>query len=300
MYRQMLIPLDGSSVSEQVLPYARLLARKLNLPVELLAVVDAVGLAASLSPDDKGNVESLIAHTLRDSAAFLERISKTFPEVSVNCTVEEGRPGEAVIEKAAADTGTLIAMATHGRSGIDRWLLGSVAEKVLRGTRNPLLLVRAANDGQSDGEVILKSVIVPLDGSPLAEKALPHAMVLAKTMDLELLLLRAYTLTQIISTYDDYIPDWNKLEAVSKGEAISYLDQKVRELKQNGLTHVSPLVLEGEAAEQIIDLAKRTANSLVVICSHGRSGVGRWVLGSVAERVARHSVGPVLLIRAVR
>jgi nucleotide-binding universal stress UspA family protein len=118
-------------------------------------------------------------------------------------------------------------------------------------------------------------------------------------MDLELLLLRAYTLTQIISTHDDYIPDWNKLEAVSKGEAISYLDHKVRELKQNGLAHISPLALEGEAAEQIIELAKRTANSLIVICSHGRSGVGRWVLGSVAERVARHSVGPVLLIRAV-
>jgi nucleotide-binding universal stress UspA family protein len=173
-----------------------------------------------------------------------------------------------------------------------------VAEKVLRATKNPLLLVRAANGGQCDGEAILKSVIVPLDGSPLAEKALPHAMALAKTMDLELLLLRAYTLTQIISTYDDYIPDWNKLEAVCKGEAISYLDQKVRELKQNGLTHISPLALEGEAAEQIIELAKRSPDSLVVICSHGRSGVGRWVLGSVAERVARHSVGPVLLIRA--
>jgi nucleotide-binding universal stress UspA family protein len=295
----MLIPLDGSNVSEQVLPYARALARKLHLPVELLAVVDVVGLAASLTAEDKKDVESLIAHTWRSSAAFLERISKTFPGVSVTCAVEKGRPGEVVIEKAAADTGTLIAMATHGRSGIDRWLLGSVAEKVLRGTKNPLLLVRAANGGQSDGEVILKSVIVPLDGSPLAEKALPHAMVLAKTMDLELLLLRAYTLTQIISTHDDYIPDWNKLEAVSKGEAISYLDHKVRELKQNGLAHISPLALEGEAAEQIIELAKRTANSLIVICSHGRSGVGRWVLGSVAERVARHSVGPVLLIRAV-
>jgi len=299
IYRQMLIPLDGSNVSEQVLPYARLLARKLNLPVELLAVVDAVGLAACLSPDDKRNVESFIAHTLGDSAAFLERISKTFPEASVKCVVEKGRPGEVVIEKAAADSGTLIAMATHGRSGIDRWLLGSVAEKVLRGTKNPLLLVRAGKSGESAGEARLERVIVPLDGSPLAEKTLPHAAALAKAMNLDMVLFRSYTLTQIISTYDDYIPDWNRLEAVSKGEAISYLDQKVRELKENRLTHVSPLVSEGEAAEQIIDLAKRTADSLVVMCSHGRSGVGRWVLGSVAERVARHSIGPVLFIRAV-
>lgn len=299
MFSQMLIPLDGSTVSEQVLPYARSLARKLHLPVELLAVVDVVGLAASLPVEDKNNVESFIGHTWRSSAAFLEKISITFPGVSVACAIEKGRPGEVVIDKAATDTGTLIAMATHGRSGIDRWLLGSVAEKVLRGTKNPLLLVRVAAGGQSDGEAILKTVIVPLDGSPLAEKALPHAMVLAKTMDLEVVLLRAYTMTQIISTYDDYIPDWNKLEAVSKGEAIRYLDQKVRELKQNGLSHISPLVLEGEAAEQIIDLAKGTANSLVVMCSHGRSGVGRWVVGSVTERVTRHSAGPVLIIRAL-
>jgi nucleotide-binding universal stress UspA family protein len=299
VYKQMLIPLDGSDVSEQVLPCARSLARKLDLAVELLAVVDVVGLAASLPVEDKRKAESLIAETWRSSAAFLERISKTFPGVSVTCAVEKGRPGEVVIDKAAADSGILIAMATHGRSGIDRWLLGSVAEKVLRGTRNPLLLVRASSGGQSEGEAILNTVIVPLDGSPLAEKALPYATVLAKTMDSELLLLRAYTLTQTISTYDDYIPDWNKLEAVSKGEAINYLDQKARELKREGLTRISPLALEGEAAEQIIDLAKRTANSLVVICSHGRSGVGRWVLGSVAERVTRHSVGPVLLIRAV-
>jgi nucleotide-binding universal stress UspA family protein len=299
MFSQLLIPLDGSTVSEQVLPCARSLARKLHLPVELLAVVDVVGLAASLPAEDKRDVESFIAHTWRSSAAFLEKISKTFPGVSVTCVVEKGRPGEVVIDKAATDAGTLIAMATHGRSGIDRWLLGSVAEKVLRGTKNSLLLVRAVKGGESDGEAILKRVIVPLDGSPVAEKALPHVMVLAKTMDLEVVLLRAYTMTQIISTYDDYIPDWNKLEAVSKGEAVSYLDQKARELKEHGLANVTPVALEGEPAEQIVDLAKRTANSLVVICSHGRSGVGRWVLGSVTERVARHSVGPVLIIRAV-
>jgi nucleotide-binding universal stress UspA family protein len=298
MYSQMLIPLDGSNVSEQVLPYARTLARNLHLPVELLAVVDVVGLAASLGGESKPKVESVIADTWRSSAAFLEKISKTFSEVSVTCTVEKGRPGEVVIEKAGADNNTLIAMATHGRSGVDRWLLGSVAEKVLRGTRNPLLLVRAAKSGQSEGEAALKSVIVPLDGSPLAEKALPYATALAKTMDLELLLVRVYALEQTISTYDDYIPDWNKLEALSKGGALSYLDQKAADLRQTGMVHISQLALEGEAAEQIIEVANRTPDSLVVICSHGRSGVGRWVLGSVAERVAHHSAGPVLVIRA--
>src|SRR5512138_3659111 len=136
-FTKMLIPLDGSNVSEQVLPYARTLARKFHLPVELLTAVDVVGLAAALGAESKSKVESVIADAWRSSQAFLEKISRTFSGVTVTCVVERGRPGELIVEKAAADSGTLIAMASHGRSGIDRWLLGSVAEKVLRGTRNP-------------------------------------------------------------------------------------------------------------------------------------------------------------------
>ena len=297
MYTKMLIPLDGSEVSQQVLPYARSLARKLELPVELLEVVDVVGLSAAVAACDKGNVESLIAETTRGSAAFLERISKTFSEVSVHCAVEKGRAGEVIIEKGAADSGTLIAMATHGRSGIDRWLLGSVVEKVVRETTNPLLLVRASRGGAYEGEATLKSLIVPLDGSPLAEKALPHATLLANAMGLEMILFGAYSLTPAITASDEYIPDLNKLEAVFKGEAVGYLENKAAELKKVGPARVSSLVSEGEAAEKIIDLAKQNPNSLVVICSHGRSGVKRWVLGSVTEKVMRHSSGPVLIIR---
>jgi Universal stress protein family len=144
-----------------------------------------------------------------------------------------------VIEKAASYGDTLIAMATHGRSGVDRWLLGSVAEKVLRGATNPLLLVRATKDGKSEGEKIIKRVIVPLDGSPLAERVLPHVTAPVKEMTFETVLLRAYNLRQVISTFEDYIPDWDMLEAEAMGEATSYLNGKVRELKGQGLIEVS-------------------------------------------------------------
>ena len=85
-----------------------------------------------------------------------------------------------MIEKAAADKNTLIVMATHGRSGIQRWLLGSVADKVLHGATNHLFLVRASDQGKTDGEAALKTVIVPLDGSPLAEQVLPYVVELRK------------------------------------------------------------------------------------------------------------------------
>jgi nucleotide-binding universal stress UspA family protein len=295
MYRRILVPLDGSKVAEQVLPYARYLAGKLKIPVDLLAVVDVVGMTGSMEASNARNLDAFIAENVHRSEAYLEKIGKTFTGVASSHMVMQGKPEEVVIEKAGSDT--LIAMATHGRSGVNRWLLGSVAEKVLRVTTHPLLLVRATKDGKSDGEKVIKRVIVPLDGSPLAEKVLPHVTALAKEMTFETVLLRAYNLRQVISTFEDYIPDWDLLETQAREEATGYLDGKVRELKSQGLSEVSSRASEKQAAQEIIDFAAEP-NSLIAMCSHGHSGIKRWVLGSVTEKVVRHSSSPVLVIPA--
>jgi nucleotide-binding universal stress UspA family protein len=295
MYRRILVPLDGSPVAEQVLPYARYLAGKLKIP--LLGVVDVVGMTGSMEASNARNLDAFIAENVHRSKAYLEKISKTFTGVASSHMVMKGKPEEVVIENAASYGDTLIAMATHGRSGVDLWLLGSVAEKVLRGATNPLFLVRATKDGKSEGEKIIKRVIVPLDGSPLAEKVLPHVTALAKEMAFETVLLRAYNLRQVISTFEDYVPDWDLLESQAREESTGYLDGKVRELKGQGLSEVSSCVSEKQAAQEIIDLAAEP-NSLIAMCSHGRSGLKRWVLGSVTEKVARHSNSPVLVIPA--
>jgi nucleotide-binding universal stress UspA family protein len=295
MYRRILVPLDGSKVAEQVLPYARYLAGKLKIPVDLLAVVDVVGMTGSMEASNARNLDAFIAENVHRSEAYLEKIGKTFTGVASSHMVMQGKPEEVVIEKAGSDT--LIAMATHGRSGVNRWLLGSVAEKVLRVTTHPLLLVRATKDGKSDGEKVIKKVIVPLDGSPLAEKVLPHVTALAKEMTFETVLLRAYNLRQVISTFEDYIPDWDLLETQAREEATGYLDGKVRELKSQGLSEVSSRASEKQAAQEIIDFAAEP-NSLIAMCSHGHSGIKRWVLGSVTEKVVRHSSSPVLVIPA--
>ena len=297
MYRRILVPLDGSKVAEQVLPYARYVAGKLKIPVDLLAVVDLVGMTGSMEASNARNLDAFIAENVRRSEAYLEKIGKTFMGVASSHMVMQGKPAEVVIEKAAGDSNTLIAMATHGRSGVDRWLLGSVAEKVLRVTTSPLLLIRATKDGKSEGEKIIKRVIVPLDGSPLAENVLPHVTALAKGMTFETVLLRAYNLRQVISTFEDYVPDWDLLEAEAMGEATNYLNGKVGELKGQGLIEVSSRISEKETAQEIIDLATEP-NSLIAMCTHGRSGLKRWVLGSVTEKVVRHSNSPILVIPA--
>lgn len=297
MYRRILVPLDGSKVAEQVLPYARYLAGRLKIPVDLLSVVDAVGMTGYIEASNARNLDAFVTENVHRSEVYLEKIGRTFTGVESSHMVMKGKPEDVVIEKAASESDTLIAMATHGRSGIDRWLLGSVVEKVLHGTANPLLLVRATEHGKSEGDITIKRVIVPLDGSPLAEKALPYVTALAKAMAFETVLLRAYNLRQVLSTFEDYIPDWDALEAEAMGEALRYLDSKVRELKSQGLIAVSSRASEKESAQEIIDVAAEP-NSLIAMCTHGRSGLKRWVLGSVTEKVVRHSHSPVLVIPA--
>ena len=301
MYTRMLIPLDGSKLAENVLPYARALAGALDLRIELLSVVDTMDFAKTTHAGHVRDFDPIIEAAVREGEQYLENVARSFTGKTVdNCVVEQGQADQIIIEKAARDKETLIGMATRGRSGIHRWLMGSVAEKVLRGATNPLLLVRGDEEGKSDGVATLKSIVVPLDGSKLAEIALPRAVDLAKKLGLEIVLTRAYQIP--LSNYGvadaAYIPNPNALMNVVKEEAGAYLETKVNELRQTGVEKVSSILLVGSGADEIIDLARTTPDNLIAMCTHGRSGVKRWALGSVTEKVVRHSGDPVLVVRA--
>jgi nucleotide-binding universal stress UspA family protein len=300
MYTQILIPLDGSKTAEQALPYAHTLASKLKIPVEFMGVIDIAEFALHISAEKARYLERIIEQGERRTMDYLKGIANTFPGLSVNCTIEKGRAAEAIIEKAAADKGTLITMATHGRSGINRWMLGSVAEKVLRATINPLLLIRAVERATPGEEARLTSVIVPLDGSELAESVLPAVTELAQKLDLEITLFRAFNIPYGVYAGADgyYAINFDQLIAEIKDEATTYLEKKTEELKRKGIEKVSFLAKEGLSADEIISFGRETPDNLIAMCTHGRSGVKRWVLGSVTETVVRHCGDPVLVIRA--
>ena len=302
MYSRILVPLDGSRLSERILPWARSVVRTFNIPVELLVVIEPEAVAAFCDAKTGRYFDTVEASMKRDSLAYLEKLGGSFSgPAEVHCFVEIGNPAEIIVDRASADRGTLIAMATHGRSGVQRWLLGSIAQKVLHAASNHLLLVRPEGGGNGAGEIVLKRVLVPLDGSALAETVLPHVRALAERMELEVILLRAYSMGPYAYAIgaEGYVPDIETLNADIKGEeAKRYLEEKADQLRWQGVKNVSHLLLEGNAAGEIIDVAKGTPDSLVAMCTHGRSGVGRWVLGSVTDRVVRHSGGPVLVIRA--
>jgi nucleotide-binding universal stress UspA family protein len=297
VYTRILIPLDGSTTAEQVLPYARRFARGLKVPLELLAIIDVGVLLTSV---EKARIfDSILGQETHKSKEYLERIAERFSGSRVKRTVEQGKAAEAIIEKAALDKLTLVAMTTHGRSGLNRWLLGSVAEKVLRATTNPLLLVRAKPEGRAEKEANLKSIVVPLDGSELAESILPTIVQIAKKLHLEVFLMRAYSnpYSPFISGGGQYAVNVDELMKDIRDNARNYLEAKIAELTKRGVEQISYLLQEGVAADEIVSVANHTADSLIAISSHGRSGVKRWVMGSVTETVVRHSDNPMLVLR---
>ena len=298
MYTRMLIPLDGSKTAENVLPYGRILARTFQIPVELMEVLDIAGMASHVAAEKARRLDTVVTEGERSSEQYLKKIAGSFSDVNVRCTVERGRPEDVIIEKAAADKTTLIAMATHGRSGMSRWLLGSIAEKVLRAATNPLLLVRASEEALTEGEAVLRSIIVPLDGSELAESVLPTAVKFARLFNVGMVLFRTYELPA--SAYygrENYLPNYEELKNRVKEQAQDYLDKRIEAIKAEGVQRVSSVLIEGSGPNEIIDYARKTPNALITMCTHGRSGVKRWVLGSVTEKVVRHSGDPVLVMR---
>ena len=286
MYSKILVPLDGSPLAEQILPYVRLLAVTDNIPVELLWVNDV---EIAPSPPRSGK-----EYLRQATAKYLAAVKR------IDAIESDGKPAEEIVRRAEAEPSCLIAMATHGMSGMRRWLIGSVASKVAQLAHNPLLLVRPTENADPAMAIDLKTTFVPLDGSGLAEKALPHAVALAKRLKLAVQLLRVYALPSDVYIVADGVIAQGAVqfrEAAHK-EAESYLEGKVESLRAEGLDHVIGTAMEGDAASEIIDLAAKTANSLIVMSTHGRSGIGRWLLGSVADKAIQHSRAPVLLIRA--
>jgi nucleotide-binding universal stress UspA family protein len=298
MYNRLLVTLDGSELSEGILPYARSFAKTLDIPVELLHVVDPDHFLQSVFAHH-GRFYDIMTAEKKRSIDYLSKIATSFSDSgSVDCSVETGNPAEVIVGRAACNAGILIAMTTHGRSGPRRWLLGSIAEKVLRAATNPLLLVRSTEETKIHDKVVLKTLLVPLDGSGLAESVLPDVSELAEKMNLELILVRVYLVPGVVYPPEYHALDWEQLNEDNRREANGYLQQKTQQLQREGLKRVSSLLLEGNAAEKILNLARERAPSLIVMCSHGKTGVGRGILGIVTDRVVRYSGDPVLIIRA--
>ncbi len=297
MYKKILVPLDGSPTAEAVLPYVEAFAAGFKTSVELLSVIDIGAMTIHVAPDKVRQMDSIIVAEEKKCAEYLANVAKRFAHAATECRMIRGTAAETILESTRQERDTLIAMATHGRSGAKRWLLGSVAEKVLRGTTNPLFLVRAAA-AKTSPQPIINSLVVPLDGSPLAEQILPTVCRWARALDVEVTLIRAFDFPgRAYVNRQTHLPDYDEMREDARRAAAAYLKEKEDSLVGEGVRTVSILTIEGAAANEIISYAQTAPGAVIAMSTHGRSGIQRWILGSVTEKIVRHADDPVLVVR---
>ncbi len=298
-YKRMLVPLDGSELAEVIFTYTKELAVRLGVEVILLNVY---------SPEERESIPMRRAYV--EHAAEIIRHQKKKVQLGEGAVVARGElamgnPAEEILRFADENGIDFILMATHGRSGINRWAMGSVAYRVLRASKIPVWLVRAGVPEKIIHDKLpLTKILVPLDGSKLAELVLPHVEVLAKQGDAELVdvvLLRVCDPPVIPSDYPSSMPlSWEEhveQETVkAKLVAGSYLAEVEKRLKAAGL-RVRSEVMMGKAIDEIVDYANRNHFSLTVMVIYSRSGISRWAYGNVTEKVLLGVSTPVFLVR---
>ena len=296
MYERILVPLDGSEVAEVALPYAEQLAGRLGSQIILMSV------SRSTEEQDQQVLRSYLQKTVeatREKAArYLEKPAGE--AITIEPMILVGDPAEGIVDYADRGDIGLIVMATHGRSGIRRWALGSIAEKVLRATKQPVVLIRAKGarpDVREKG--VLSKALVPMDGSKEGETVIPYIENLASKLGAEITLLQVVAIAYHVYISGDapaQVPyTLEEMEPLKAGAA-SYLEKMASSLEERGV-RTKCEVRVGAAGQEIISLAEEINADVVAMSTHGRSGVGRWVFGSVAERVVRSGTTPVLLVR---
>ena len=292
MYHSIMVPLDGSSFGEHALPYALSIARKAGAQLQLVHVY-------LIPPPESGDMvdAELRAH----EQAYLEAL---VPRLQPYCsgpitTVQlDGSIAGQLHDYAMAIKADLVVMTTHGRGALSRFWLGSVADKLVRQLPMPVLLVRPHEPAPDFVHMpAFKHILIPLDGSILAEQILPHALALGQLAQAQFTLLQA--IPPMIQAYGTelYRASWDDqvLEQV-RTNAHAYLDSIAASLRTESL-RVRTVVLDQFPVNAILEYAHEHAVDLIALATHGHSGVTRWLLGGVTDKVVRGATLPVLLYR---
>jgi nucleotide-binding universal stress UspA family protein len=285
MLERILIPLDGSARAEAVLSQlASVLRRKDSEILLARAVLHDAGESLRVSGVDLAGLSRELRTEAQD---YLKALSLRMAGEGIrarSCLIE-GPAAEAILDAARCEQATMIALTTHGRTGIARWMTGSVAEKIARASELPVFLVpsfRPAARGEkapaSPEPLPFKRILVPLDGSPESMSIVAPAAEFGRLFGSEMVVLHVGP-------------------SPLKGAEDPVTEPALQRFHHAGLRAVR-VTREGDPSSEIIDFSAANDIDLVAMASHGRSGMSRWMLGSVAERVLRASAVPILLSRA--
>lgn len=268
MFRKILVPLDGSPLAESILPEIACLAHGEGAELILLRAVPPTDL-----PRWGTAAEQYIAALSRELEPRYARVLGL---------VRQGEPAGAIVDTADEHRCDLIAMTTHGYGGLNRWIYGGVAERVVRHSPIPVLAMTARDPGESPARI--RRVLVPLDGSPASEKILPHAFEAAARFGAQVVLMQV-------------LPPGTESDDPRWKAAKRYLDQ-VAALFPDEANRVSLTLGRGDAATEIVRYVQDNHIDLVALTTHGQSGGSMWRLGEVSEKVLSTIHRPILLARA--
>ena len=310
MERQILVPLDGSPLAEAAIPHAVLLARATDSTLHVLRTVTSVsGISVVTWPvPAPTQIERWMADSRTEAQQYLARVAAHLrtADLAVETTVVDGNPVESILTLVATvPTIREIVMASHGRHGLERWLFGSVADKVIQALAAPVLVVpvhrpkEAEQNPTIDLNHTYATILVPLDGSAFAEQALEPARLLAERCAATLVLLSTVPFLADLSLgAGGMMPLWTGNDQQRVRESVAaYLETTAQRVATGGVP-VRTLVIDGPPATMIAATATEEHADLIVMATHGRSGLSRLWLGSVATRVLQNTDLPVLLLPA--
>jgi nucleotide-binding universal stress UspA family protein len=300
-FRAILVPLDGSPLAEQAVPLASHIAQRAASKLRLVLVhqrpsapIDAVASKLFISIElatrksERGYLRGIQAKLRAGGTRLSSAVTLT------------GAPGPALAQYVRELGIDLVVMATHGHGGIRRAWLGSVADYLVRNSEVPVLLMRPGEDGAAPERAPgMGQVLVPLDGSTLAEEALDAAAELARLWDTELTLVQVVPpvllpidrMMPLPPSYDE------ELTAIGRKRAQDYLDDVVEHMRARGLRATGIAVVGWNTVDSILDLAQPERIGIVVLATHGRGGLRRLAFGSVADKLVRGAEVPVLVYR---
>jgi nucleotide-binding universal stress UspA family protein len=303
-FRTILVPLDGSPLAEQALPIARAIAERAGSKVRLALVHQMP--PAPLDPGAARLFTSIELSTRKWERSYLRSLQAKLRQEGVrlaSAVALSGPVGPALAQYVQELGIDLVVMAPHGRGGVRRAWLGSVADHLVRHLEVPVLLVRPAEDGATPASASAPNqILVPLDGSPLAEEVLGPAADLARLWGSELTLLRV---VQPVVFYGDELLGWpapydKELTASSRSQAEDYVRDIAERLRGEGLRASGVAVVGWGAADAILKTARPDQVAAIAVATHGRGGLRRLALGSVADKLIRAADVPVLVRRPAR
>jgi nucleotide-binding universal stress UspA family protein len=295
MYRQILVPLDGSRFAESVLPIALSLSRRTGAPVHLVTVQEPI---PSFAYDEW---ESAAGEW---SEEYLRSVVERFGSRAggeVTTRLLTGHVVESLEEEAQARKVDLVVMATHGRGAFSRAWLGSVTDAFLHHTQRPVLLVRPEEDAEAPvpTEFTVTRILVPLDGTDISESALENAVAFGSLFGAAYHLVRVVPYPmQFTSPYLPHTMQMNQQFVTdAKNAADEYLENQAQGLKDRDLAVTCRTVVVPQPGHGILSELEDAECDFVAMATHGRAGLTRAILGSTTDKVIRGTHVPILLHR---